>query len=39
MSLRTPGGDEELEILKVRYEAIPMLPFEPIKSTWTPNAR
>ena len=39
VSLRTPGGDEELEILDVRYEAIPMLPFEPIKSTWTPNAR
>ena len=37
--LRTPGGDEELEILDVRYEAIPMPPFEPIKSTWTPNAR
>src|SRR3989442_8267581 len=29
--LRTPGGDEELEIREVRYEAIPMLPFEPIK--------
>jgi len=37
--LRTPGGDEELEILEVRYEAIPMAPFEPIKSAWTPNAR
>ncbi len=37
--LRTPGGDEELEILDVRYEAIPMAPFEPVKSAWTPNAR
>jgi transcription elongation factor GreB len=37
--LRTPGGDEELEILAVRYEAIPMAPFEPVKSAWTPNAR
>ena len=36
--LRTPGGDEELEILEVRYEAIPMAPFQPIKSAWTPNA-
>ncbi len=37
--LKTPGGDEELEILEVRYEAIPMAPFEPMKSGWTPNAR
>jgi transcription elongation factor GreB len=39
VQLKTPGGVEELEILEVRYEAIPMAPFEPIKSTWTPNAR
>ncbi|HXZ47925.1 MAG TPA: transcription elongation factor GreB [Usitatibacter sp.] len=37
--LRTPGGEEELEILEVRYEKIPMAPFEPVKSGWTPNAR
>ena len=39
VSLRTPGGDEELEILEVRYEAIPMTPFEPVKTQWTPNTR
>lgn len=39
VNLHTPGGEEELEILEVRYEAIPMPPFEPVKSTWTPNAR
>ena len=37
--LRTPGGEEELEILEVRYEAIPMKPFEPVKSQWSPNAK
>ena len=37
--LTTPGGVEELEILEVRYEAIPMERFEPVRSTWTPNAR
>jgi transcription elongation factor GreB len=37
--LRTPGGDEELEILEVRYEAIPMDPFVPVKSLWAPNSR
>ena len=38
---RVPGGrnDEELEILEVRYAAIPMQPFEAVKSQWTPNAR
>ena len=39
VSLRTPGGDEQIEILEVRYEAIPMQPFEPVKSLWSPNAR
>jgi transcription elongation factor GreB len=39
VSLRTPGGDEELEILEVRYEEIPMAPFEPATSNWSPNAR
>jgi transcription elongation factor GreB len=37
--LRTPGGDEELEILEVRYETIPMAPFEKPQSTWAPNAK
>jgi len=39
VSLRTPGGDEQLEILEVRYEAIPMAAFEPVNSGWSPNAR
>jgi len=39
VSLRTPGGDEEIVILEVRYEEIPMQPFEPVKSLWSPNAR
>ncbi len=39
VTLRAPGGDEELEILEVRYEAIPMDPFEKPHSTWSPNAR
>jgi transcription elongation factor GreB len=37
VTLRTPGGDEELEILEVRYEAIPMPPFEVPQATWTPR--
>jgi transcription elongation factor GreB len=37
--LSAPGGIEELEILEVRYEAIAIEPFVPVKSTWTPNAR
>ena len=36
--LRTPGGDEELEILQVRYEEIPMPAFEAPQSGWKPNA-
>jgi transcription elongation factor GreB len=39
VSLRTPGGDEELEILEVRYEEIPMAPFQPAASGWSPNSR
>jgi transcription elongation factor GreB len=39
VSLRTPGGEERLEILEVRYEEIPMAVFEPAKSAWSPNAR
>ena len=39
VNLRTPGGEEELEILEVRYEEIPMQPFVPVHSQWSPNAR
>ena len=39
VTLRTPVGDEELEIREVRYEAIPMEPFRPARSDWSPNAR
>jgi transcription elongation factor GreB len=37
--LRTPAGDQELEIVEVRYEEIPMAAFEPMQSQWSPNAR
>ena len=37
--LRTPAGDEEIEIVDVRYEEIPMEPFVPTKSGWSPNAK
>ena len=37
--LRTPGGEEEIEILEVRYEEIPMEAFVPVKSLWSPNAK
>ena len=37
--LRTPGGEEEIEILEVRYEEIPMGPFVPVRSQWSPNAK
>jgi transcription elongation factor GreB len=36
--LRTPGGDEVIEILEVRYEEIPMAPFEAPQTGWKPNA-
>ena len=39
VTLRTPAGDEELEILDVQYQRIDMEPFVPVKSTWSPNAR
>lgn len=39
LTFRAPGGTEELEILEVRYEDIPMDPFVPVKSQWSPNAR
>ena len=38
VNLHTPLGVEELEILEVRYEAIPMAPFEKPGSNWKPNA-
>jgi len=37
VTLRTPGGDEELEILEVRYEEIPISPFVRPENGWTPN--
>jgi len=39
VALVTPGGREELEILEVRYEEIPMPPFVPQKGAWSPNAK
>lgn len=39
VTLRTPAGDEQIEIVEVRYEEIPMPKFEPVESTWRPNAR
>jgi len=39
VSLHTPGGNQEIEILEVRYEEIPMPPFQPMQSQWSPNAR
>jgi transcription elongation factor GreB len=38
VALATPGGREELEILEVRYEEIPMAPFVAARSLWSPNA-
>jgi transcription elongation factor GreB len=35
--LRTPVGIEDIEILEVRYEPIPIAPFEPVRTAWTPN--
>ncbi len=39
VSLRAPGGEQQLEILEVRYQAIPMAPFEAVKPAWKPNSR
>ncbi|HUQ29091.1 MAG TPA: transcription elongation factor GreB [Usitatibacter sp.] len=39
VNLQTPAGAQELEIIEVRYEEIPMAPFEPVQSLWSPNAR
>jgi transcription elongation factor GreB len=38
VTLRAPGGDEELEIVEVRYETIPMDAFIAPQRTWNPNA-
>ena len=37
--LKTPGGEEELEILEVRYEKIDVEPFIPPENSWSPNTR
>ena len=37
VTLRTPGGVEELEILEVRYEEVPMEPFTKPANIWRPN--
>ena len=37
--LVTPGGREELDIVEVRYEEIPMDSFVPVKSLWAPNTK
>ena len=39
VTLRTPAGNEDLEILEVRYEAIPIEPFVPPQNGWAPNAK
>jgi transcription elongation factor GreB len=39
VQLHTPVGIDEIEILAVRYEEIPMAPFAPPANGWTPNAR
>ncbi len=37
--LHKPDGNEEIEILEVRYEAIPMEPFVAVKSGVAPNSK
>jgi transcription elongation factor GreB len=39
VNLKTPAGEQALEIIEVRYEDIPMEPFKPMQSQWSPNAR
>jgi transcription elongation factor GreB len=39
VTLVTPGGREQLEILAVHYEEIPMEPFVAPTSGWAPNAK
>jgi transcription elongation factor GreB len=38
VTLRAPGGDEEIEIVEVRYATIPMEGFVAPKGNWNPNA-
>jgi transcription elongation factor GreB len=38
VTLRAPGGDEEIEIVEVRYEEIPMPAFVAPQRAWNPNA-
>ncbi len=37
VTLRAPGGDEQLQILEVRYEEIAIAAFEAPQNGWTPN--
>ncbi|MEO5692060.1 MAG: transcription elongation factor GreB [Usitatibacter sp.] len=37
VTLHTPGGDEQLQILEVRYEEIAIAAFEAPQNGWTPN--
>lgn len=39
VTLVTPAGREDIDILEVRYEEIPMERFTPAASTWRPNAK
>ncbi|QJR12231.1 Transcription elongation factor GreB [Usitatibacter rugosus] len=39
VTLQTPGGIEELEIVEVKYEAILTEPFKPSLAAWSPNAK
>jgi transcription elongation factor GreB len=39
VNLHTPGGVQQVEILEVRYEEIPMEPFVPVQSLWSPNQK
>jgi len=38
VTLRAPGGDEEIEIVEVRYEQIPIDAFVAPRNNWKPNA-
>jgi transcription elongation factor GreB len=39
VTLVTPQGREDIDILEVRYEEIPMQPYVPASSTWRPNTK
>jgi len=39
VNLKTPAGEQRIEIIEVTYEEIPMEPFQPVQSQWSPNAR